>query len=151
MRKPLPLMMVAALILAGVSMSSALAHKGAHGVVKQRMKVMTRMEKRLRLINLMVQGKAAFDARVVRERAAALREHARRIPELFPPGTHKHPSEASPSIWQHFDDFRRRASELSTLADALGKATKQTLPEVVRKVQATCKGCHERYRIERED
>ncbi len=150
MRKLPPLMMVAALILAGVSISSALAHKGAHGVVKQRMKAMTRMEKRLRLINMMAQGKAAFDARAVRERATTLRKHARHIPALFPPGTHKHPSEASPGIWQHFNDFRSRAERLSTLAAKLAGATEQTLPTILREVRATCKGCHERYRVERD-
>ena len=102
--------LVAALLLAGfVGAGPALAHKGAHGVVKQRMKAMKRMEKRLRLLNAMVKGRAAFDGRAVRERARIIREHASRIPSLFPPGTHAHPSEASPSIWQHFDDFRRRA------------------------------------------
>ena len=151
-RKMLPLAIAAVAAMTAWSVVAPVqAHKGAHGVVKERMKAMMRMEKGLRRINLMAQGKAAFDAKTVRERAAALRRHARRIPELFPPGTHKHPSEASPTIWQHFDDFRHRAARLSTLAEALGKATERTLPDVLRQVQATCKGCHERYRIERDD
>ncbi len=128
-----------------------LAHKGAHGVVKQRMKEMMRMEKRLRLVNMMVRGRAAFDAAAVRERARTIRDHAERIPRLFPPGTHAHPSEASPSIWQHFDDFRRRADTLRRAADALATATPRTLPDALDRVRAACRGCHEKYRVERED
>ena len=140
-----------AVVFGVVAVSPVLAHKGAQGVVKQRMKEMGRMEKRLRLLKMMVQGKAPFNAKAVRERAATLHRHAQRIPELFPPGTHKHPSEASPAIWQHFDDFRQRAEQLDKAAIVLGKATKQTLPHALRQVQAACKGCHERYRIERKD
>ncbi len=144
---------IAAALALSLSIASTpvLAHKGAHGVVKQRMKEMMRMEKRLRLINAMAAGRATFDARAVRERARIIREHAARIPELFPPGTHEHPSEASPIIWRHFDDFRRHAAELRAAADTLAAATPQTLPQALRQVRATCRGCHEKYRVERDD
>lgn len=140
-----------ALLSAAFGGVTALAHKGAHGIVKQRMKEMMRMEKRLRLVNAMAQGRAAFDARALRERAGAIRKHAMRIPELFPPGTHAHPSEASPTIWQHFDDFRKRAAALRDAADALAAATPETLPRAMEAVKRTCRGCHEKYRVEREE
>ena len=109
------------------------------------------MEKRLRFVNAMAQGRAVFDARALRVRASAIRKHAMRIPELFPPGTHEHPSEASPSIWQHFDDVRRRAMALRDAADALADATPETLPRAMDAVKRACRGCHERYRVERDD
>jgi len=98
----------------------------------------------------MARGRAAFNAAAVRERARIIREHAARIPRLFPPGTHEHPSEASPSIWQHFDDFRRRSAALRIAADALAAATPETLRRALREVQAACRGCHEKYRVERD-
>lgn len=147
----IPLILIAAFAISGwIVTSPVMAHKGAQGVVKKRMKEMGRMEKQLRLLKMMVQGKAPFNAKAVRERAATLHRHAQRIPALFPAGTHKPPSEASPAIWQHFDDFRQRAAQLDKAAAVLGKATKHTLPDALRQVQAACKGCHERYRIERD-
>ena len=151
-RKSFSLVLAAMAVVFGVVVSPALAHKGAHGVVKERMKAMTHMEKRLRLLKMMTQGKVPFNAKAEHERAAILhRRHAQRIPALFPAGTHKPLSEASPAIWQHFDDFLQRAAQLDKAATVLGKATKHTLPDALRRVQAACKGCHERYRIERED
>ena len=138
-------------ILLVADITPAPAHKGAQGVVKQRMKDMMRMERRLRLVNAMAQGRAAFNARILRERARTIRKHAMRIPELFPPGTHAYPSEASPTIWQDFDDFRRHAMALRAAADELAVATPETLPRVLDAVRRTCRGCHEKYRVQRQD
>ena len=115
------------------------------------MHAMKVMEKRLRLINMMVQGKVPFDAEKVHERGRVLLRHGERIPRLFPRGSNKPPSEAAPSIWQNFDDFQHRADQLKRTALLLMEASAATLPGIAREVQATCKGCHEKYRIEKED
>jgi len=133
-----------------MAMPPAQAHKGAHGVIKERMKEMTRMEKSLRPINAMLKGKRPFDAEAVHEQGRRILRHAERIPQLFPQGSLKPPSEASPGIWQNFDDFRHRADELKRAALLLMEASAATLPDVARQVQATCKGCHEKYRIEKD-
>ncbi len=129
---------------------AAHAHKGAQGVIKERMQLMMRMEKRLRPVRSMAMGRRAFDARVVRERARQLHELARRMPDLFPRGSLKPPSEASPEIWRRFDDFQRKARDMEQAARLLMQASAESLPDLQRQVQAACRSCHERYRVEKE-
>ncbi len=126
------------------------AHKGAQGVVKERMKGMMRMEKSLRPINAMLQGKKPFDANLVHRQGREILRHAERIPHLFPQGSLQYPSEAAPAIWRNFDDFRQRADELKRTALLLMEANAATLPDIAREMRAACKGCHEKYRIEKD-
>ncbi len=126
------------------------AHKGAQGVVKERMKLMMRAEKRMRPIARMAAGKRAFDAETVRRNAQDLMQYAERIPSLFPPGSLKPPSEAAAAIWQQFDTFRQQAENMRKASQQLMQAKAQTLPAAVQKLQQTCKSCHVRYRVEKE-
>lgn len=128
----------------------ATAHKGAQGVVKQRMKAMTKLERALRPVRDMAHGKRAYDATTVARHAHLLQQVAVHIPGQFPEGSLQGPSEASPAIWTNFADFSRRADELRAAAAALKTAAPETLPTAYRRVMRTCKGCHEKYRIEKD-
>ncbi len=125
------------------------AHKGAQGVVKERMKLMMRAEKRMRPIARMAAGRRAFDAEIVRRNAQDLMQYAERLPTLFPSGSLKTPSEAAPAIWQRFDDFRQQAENMRKASQRLMQADTKTLPAALQELQQACKSCHRQYRIER--
>ena len=57
--------------------------------------------------------------------------------------------EAKPDVWAKWDDFSKRAKELSANMDDLAKTAKAGGVDAVKaKMQTamTCKGCHETYR-----
>jgi len=133
-----------------VRTTPALAHKGAHGVVKERMRLMKKMEKRLRLITKMEKGELPFDADAVHRRGEQLLKYARKIPRLFPRGSGAPPSEASARIWQDFAAFQAEGKKLEQAAMLLMQASAATLPDIARQLRAACKSCHEKYRVERD-
>lgn len=125
------------------------AHKGATGVVKQRMGAMKDMAKGTKTLALMVTGKKPFDAGAVKDVAASLKQHSEEIPKLFPKGSNKHPSEATENIWTDWDDFKEYAASLGKLAgelDAVAQQGKGDVTIVFAKIGKTCSGCHEEFR-----
>jgi len=142
--------MTISLTLAMLSAPVAVAHKGASGVVKQRMKAMTRMEKALRPLNAMEKGKREFDSATLRAAAEKLLDEAQRIPELFPAGSLKPPSEASEEIWKNFPSFTGHARQLRDNLLRLRTVDEFDFPQALQAVRLSCKKCHERFRIEKE-
>ena len=70
------------------------------------------------------------------------------FPTLFPMGSDKGYTEASPQIWENMDDFRSLAAKLVTDAKvAEGAAMKgvDAFALAFQAVQADCKGCHSKY------
>lgn len=135
-----------------VAGQTAQAHKGASGVVKQRMMAMKDMAAGTKELSLMVTGKKAYDAERVKAIAAAIKGHAGEIPKLFPKGTNHHPSEATAKIWTHWDDFKGHAEKLAELADGLASAApngKMAAIGSFAKIGKTCSGCHEDYRAKK--
>ncbi|MGI9477079.1 MAG: c-type cytochrome [Hyphomicrobiaceae bacterium] len=128
------------------------AHKGATGIVKQRMDGMKRMGEISKAWGAMRKGKATFDRATVQGQAADLRRHAADVLGLFPKGSIKGPSEALPAIWQKWDDFARISRELEMLAGQLegqaGRGKETAFPLMVR-IGGTCSGCHKAYRKEK--
>ena len=59
-------------------------------------------------------------------------------------------TEADPKIWQNKADFDKRLTELATLATAASKATTpETFKPAFQKVGASCKACHDVYRMKK--
>ena len=136
-----------------VSSGAALAHKGATGIVKQRMELMKGIAEQMKALKPMMDGKAAYDPAGVAKAAEAIAAHATRIAQSFPKGSTEHPSEASPKIWTDWDGFEASAEALRKHASALkadaGKgagAAKALFAEMAK----TCKGCHEGYRVKKQ-
>ena len=150
-------------LLTGIAVSLALAgmilvpvpqgvsaHKGATGVVKLRMKAMSKLEKRLRPVRDMVKGKRKFDAELLRERALHTIDVAGKIPSLFPKGSNRPPTEAKPEVWKDWPGFLQKADELEAAARRLLRADARSLPAAYADVMKACRGCHENYRMEKE-
>lgn len=99
---------------------NALAHKGATGVVKERMDLMSNIGKAQKSLAAMFSGKETYDATKVQQAARIIETHAGdRIPKLFPKGTIGKPSEALPAIWDNWQEFEKISHELAVYAKAL--------------------------------
>lgn len=138
-----------------VTISAAIAHEGATGIVKTRMDAMKAAADALKPVGAMAKGKRPYDASKVAEAARVVHEHAQKIPELFPPDTASKESEARDLIWTDWADFKTKAHDLEVASDALTSVAQagsgDTWKPAFTKVMKTCKSCHERYREEKED
>ena len=136
--------------------ASVFAHKGATGVVKQRMEEMKEMKGRLKQIDKMLVGKTAYNDQKLRKSLDYIRDHAgARMTRLFPKGTAHKPSEADPEIWNNWAEFDKMALQLNHSTDDFrarlpdGKADKKTrksLQASYLALRKSCKICHDRFR-----
>ena len=145
---------VASAILFFLSITLALAHSGATGVVKERMAAMEDIGAALKTVGLMVRGLRDFDGAVVKASASTIAGHAAAIPTLFPAGSDHHPSEAAAAIWTDWERFVASAGDLTRHAEALarkadGAADASAIRAEFAAVAQTCKSCHEAFRVKR--
>ena len=136
-----------------VGATSVFAHKGAKGVVMERMMAMKSMGDGMKELSQMVTGKTAFDAAKVTSIATSLKQHAAKIPEQFPKGSLQKPTEALPVIWEKWDDFKGQANNLATLAGELETAAasgKAASLVVFAKIGKSCSACHQDFRLKKE-
>jgi len=143
--------LVLALAVSVATRDGASAHEGATGVVKLRMKAMTKLERRLRPVREMARGKRPHDAEILRERALHTIDVAGKIPSLFPKGSHRPPSAAKPDVWSDWPGFLRGADDLEAAARRLLKADARSLPAAYEAVERACRDCHRNYRVDREE
>lgn len=163
------LTLIAVLIVVGLfSAHPAAAHKGATGVVKERMDLMKSIGDNMKALAAIFKAAGQPDANEIKKSARAIKGHAEKVPSLFPKGSLKHPSEAKASIWKDWDAFEQSANRLATYADALEASagntdetgnievtedpvdteTLKTLPPkvVFSQMAKVCKSCHEQFR-----
>ncbi len=141
---------VTAVLLCGV----AWAHKGATGIVKERMDVMSSIGANMKTIGEMLEGKTAFDGKRVEAAARAIAGHADQFHHLFPEGTNDKPSEALPVIWKDWDRFIKLAADLKktsiVLAEtALSASDADDIRIAALLVAGTCKACHTDFRLKK--
>lgn len=125
------------------------AHKGATGIVMQRMMSMKSMGDGMKELAAMVTGKAPYDAAKAKTIATTIKEDAEGIPKQFPKDSIKGPSEALPSIWKDWDGFKGHADNLAMLSDKMiGSANdgKAVALGLFAQMGKTCSGCHQDYR-----
>ena len=139
---------LSAIVVVGAA-TAVLAHKGATGVVMERMNAMKSMGDNMKALSLMVTGKAAFSADKTKKIASTLKTHASDIAKLFPKGSIKGPSEALPKIWTDWDEFIGYAKSLEGLAgqlEASAANSKTASRALFAKMGKTCSGCHQDFR-----
>lgn len=127
----------------------AFAHGGVEDPqVLARMEGMKRLGTEMKLLSTMVKGQRDFDAEAVARAIARIEAEAGRIPGLFEPAVQDPKSEAHPSIWEEFPDFRGQARALEAAAGALSEPieTQQALGHALGTLGVTCKECHDDYR-----
>lgn len=136
-----------------LSLSSiSFAHKGATGLVKQRMDAMTQISQAMKQLGKIVRGKAAYEPdtiiKLAREISARSGPH---LIKLFPMGSMKHPTKATISVWRDGGDFKTIASELAKTSQAMEKNAdqKDMMRASYKALQTTCKSCHKKYRAKK--
>jgi cytochrome c556 len=116
------------------------------GPIRDRHELMEGIGKRAKAINGALQAMRVGDVAAPAEDIAA---DARKIATLFPAGSTHEKSRAKPEIWVNWAEFERLAT---TLADEAGKlaAVARASGDVkaaAKAVLATCKSCHDRFRL----
>ena len=129
------------------------AHKGATGVVMERMMAMKSMGDGMKSISNMVRGKSPMDAGKLKQSAVAIKKHALDIPKMFPEGSIKGPSEAIPAIWKNWSEFEEHAKKLAEFAgkvEALTSSDPADIKPLFVGMSKTCTGCHQDFRKKKE-
>lgn len=143
---------LAAVLACAAASGAALAHKGATGIVKERMHMMESMADAMKAIAPMMKGEAVYDPSVAEEFASELARRAVQIKAAFPEGSAGHPSEASLRIWQEPERFEASAEELRAYARELEEKAAtgaDTARLLFGRIAGTCKDCHQSFREER--
>ena len=126
---------------------SALAHKGATGIIKERMDNFKASQMALKQI-FAASKRNDFEAIV--PLANQIKNWAKIMPTMFPSGTDGPPSEAAPAIWTDLEGFKLAAKDNFEAAaflevTALSGDAKETT-KAIKKLAGTCKSCHQSYR-----
>lgn len=137
-------------VLLSMISTCLMAHKGAIGVVMERMDLMDKIGDDMKGMKAMVQRKQAFDATKVARHAESIRLASTHIKNVFPEGSLKHPSEALPSIWKDWNKFSSLVDKLSVESEKLTEIAKSQDQRAVMKqfakVGKTCRNCHTDFR-----
>ncbi len=103
----------------------------------------------------MLKQQQAFDAEAAMAAFKVWKKTALEAGDLFPEGSETgHETEAKASIWTDRAGFDEKLAEFNSSVDAAiaaGPADLAALKEAAGPVFQSCKGCHEGYRVEKED
>lgn len=126
------------------------AHKGATGVVKERMDTMDELSKASKTLTAMFKGTRPYDPKTVARLAGLIADKAEKLPKMFPSGSDGDPSEALPIVWSDPDGFakgfealKEEAGKLAAMAPTV--SMREALPQFF-KMSRTCTACHTDYR-----
>ena len=137
------------LILIITPATIVLAHSGATGIVKERMDMFKKNQNNLKAIRSHIRS---ADYHSIIKLADEIRDWAVKMPDYFPEGSNKKPSEASPAIWIDFNGFKNAAMKNETAAKQLIAAAnaedQKAVVDGFKAVAASCKSCHQSYRLD---
>ena len=144
-------MAVVVALALGVAAGAVLAQAKPEQLVKQRQSVMTLQGKYFGPMAAMAQGKAPYNADIVRRNAAFLDNLTRMPWDTFEPSTKDvKPSGALPAIWEQSAKFKEAASRLENEANKLYEVSRSGDEAAVKAqigaVGKACGGCHESFR-----
>ena len=129
------------------------AHSGATGIVKERMDAMKDIGRAMKSLDAMAKGKASYSGADVSAASRTIKDHAAAFDRLFPDtkaSRKSHVTEAAPAIWADKPAFLALARKMADAAHGLDTVSERNqLPERLKTLGATCKGCHEKFRIKK--
>ena len=127
----------------------ALAHKGAMGIVKERMDKFEASEKATKRIK---QALSRGDTTVVKTEAEFLVSWAHEMERYFPKHTNQPPSEARDEIWLQWDDFLGAIQSFDNTAQALVDTSTtgdtRLIGKAFKEMTKSCKSCHQQFRVD---
>jgi len=134
----------------GVSAGVVFAQAKPETLVKQRQAVMTLQGKYFGPMAAMAQGKAPYNADVVKRNAAFLDNLSRMPWDGFDPSTKDVKSAALPSVYEQQDKFKQAGATLENEAHKLWEVSQQGDEAAVKTqigaVGKACGGCHNDFR-----
>ena len=123
------------------------AHKGATGVVKERMDSFKKSQQDIKALYASIRGGNLDE---IKTYSMSLAEWAAVMPEYFPEGSGGGVSDASAKIWEDFDGFKEAAKkfELAALAvvEAANLSDKDAIMASASTVGDSCKSCHRKFK-----
>lgn len=123
------------------------AHKGATGIVKERMDDMKALKHAMKALDPTFKGRVDFDVSKIAAVGGEMSQIARRMAARFPAGSNQSPSEARGAIWSEWSKFEALISEFDSAAVTLSRAeTKAAFDKAYVAVGASCITCHKPYR-----
>ena len=138
------------IILISLTISSvAFAHSGVKNKnVKERMMVMKEMAGNTKIIGQMLKGKTAFDSNQVKLALERLSALSLETPKVFTINATDPKSEATPNIWDEFDEFTKLSKDLAETSIVLANSVEnpEDLRPALKRISSGCKACHSRYR-----
>lgn len=137
-------------LAAGLAAGVAFAHTGVQNpAVLERMDNMTAIADEMETLVNMARGTVEFDATLAETARSRLEAHAVEVPGLFAARETDPRMEALPVIWEQFDDFDDKATDLVRAAAGLeGRlSSRDRVVDAVRALGATCTACHDVYRV----
>ena len=133
---------------------SGLAFAGSDAI-KQRQELMEETRDAAKVIGGMLRQKQPFDAAAAMAGLQVWKKTAMAAGDLFPEGSESgHDTEAKAEIWTDREGFNQKMTDFGTAVDAAIAANPDSLEAlgaVAQPVFKTCKGCHEGYRVEKEE
>ena len=123
--------------------------------IKARQHMMEETRDAAKVIGGMVKGEKPFDAEAAMSALKVWKKTATEAGELFPEGSETgHDTEAKSTIWTDRAGFEDKMAVFNTKVDeaiAAKPDSVDALKAVAGPVFQACKGCHDGYRVEKED
>src|SRR5882672_3128395 len=143
-------MAVAVALALGVTAGAVFAQQKPEVLVKQRQSVMTLQGKYFGPLAAMAQGKAPYNADIVRRNAAYLDNLTRMPWDGFDPATKDVKSAALPAVWTDNAKFAEAAERLQNESNKLYQVSRSgdeaAIKAQLKAVGGACGGCHENFR-----
>lgn len=144
---------ITTLLVSGLLLSTAVLAN--NNVIEQRQDLMERTGDAAKVIGDMLKEEAPFDAAAAMAALEVLDETAAQAGDLFPVGSETgNDTEARSTIWSDPEGFEQALLDFGTAVDnaiAANPASLADLGDAATPVFKTCKGCHEDYRVEKDD
>lgn len=122
--------------------------------VKDRKALMKTVGKNTKLSSQLAKGKIPYEAGQAETAMKTIAGVPDKYVTLFPEDSDIHPdTEASPKIWEDMAGFKAAAGKMKAAANAGAQAAgqgKEAFAAAFGNLIKTCKGCHESYRIKKQ-
>lgn len=141
------LAIMAASLLLVLPMQTLQAHKGATGIVKERMDRFSEAKGQMRALRGAIQSGDLTKAGTI---TSAMVPWAKEMADAFPEGSDQAPSEALPTIWTDKAGFAAAIAAYDEALTAMNKAIMSgdmsAASNGFKSLGASCSNCHKSYR-----
>ena len=141
-------------IILSVLFISSVAIAGSDPI-EERQELMEDTRDAAKVVGPMMKGEQAFDAEAAMAAFETWKKTATEAGDLFPEGSETgHDTEAKSTIWSDRAGFDAKLADFNTAVDAAIAAKPDSvdaLKAAAGPVFKACKGCHDGYRVEKED